>query len=1123
MTLSLIRHLLQRCNPLLALCLVSSLHAFTAEDLWQSYVANPDNHTHIPNNSFAGYMRGEFPIPELPVVANVLNFGAQAVPGFDNTAAFQAALDYAGTLGGGAVLAPAGRYEFQGVILIRHSGVVLRGVGTEEKNGTAAATILDFKRNLAEILTHRNTGSNPWSWTGGHIWISPDEDLFINRQRGLNTFDFLPWDIWRFDHSVGGNYNGNDPHPWEYWRRSKKLADIVGEYPRGARTLTLTDTSGIQPGQMIMLHWQLDSAFTLPMEVADYPAWSIQNWSQAGTGSWLRPNLYNRYQWPVEVASVSGNTVTLRQPLRVAIKDGSTDGIDWRCEVYAMGTHLRNVGVEHLTVRGYNTIEYINGAQYSGNFNFVHNGSFNTNEWTLENATVADGGEGRDGGRIAVLTQSVGDGAMTYTLGNISSWANIYITGRARLGTASSYSILVDGVTSHLNLVNTANLSNTEWVEFAIYARNNNTPTMQITFRITGGSADNGKTLLLDDMKVYPAIEQWREQFSGGFTAVHLNRVVNGWVRNIETIDNHVSVVSSACKQLTISDITIRNETNRAVHNLINSRVESADNLIEDIRFLVPAASHSGMRGHMGLLTEWFTSGNVHKNSYMEHGCFDYHRAVPFDVIHTNQVLIRNTAEQGGNTAAGPALGRRAVHWNMDVEVGTWVNMPKLMPNGALVGVRGPIDNGFNNARGVTDGLKGVLIVEPNTTPAITDLHAAQLDLRLSAEVASAEITWPAHGATIARGQPVPIQVRGADFTGTSMDSLRLFANGVEIAAASGGGGHINFDWHNVPHGTHNLHAEITVNGQTRVSNRVEFTYGVERERINNTDPRITVSDMAVYDLSDKALQGGLVYQPGDAYLNSVHKSTDYFRPRGQFEITFTGVQLDIYAADVFEGGSSGQFPVCEVFINDMTTPVAVFEVPIRHMFQRMVYSTGLLPYGEHTVRFRVISNRPVVSGGPRPYPHLREARGHFYLDYVEVHKVIPPVFEQPPAFDVWIAGFPHVPTDQRGPLDRPGGGQLTNLESYLFGLIPGQGVISDAVNLVRAGTGTLAFQFRMAQGVQGVFLWPEISGDLEVWQAVAAESISLIGEDEDFKYFEVQAEALPTGPVFLRLAIETD
>lgn len=172
----------------------------------------------------------------------------------------------------------------------------------------------------------------------------------------------------------------------------------------------------------------------------------------------------------------------------------------------------------------------------------------------------------------------------------------------------------MEGVTSHLNLVNTANLSNTEWVDFAIYAKNNNIPTMEITLRITGGSGDNGKTLLLDDMVVHPAIEAWREQFSGGFTAVHLNRVVNGCVRNLETIDNHVSVVSSAAKHLTISDITIRNETNRAVHNLINSRVESADNLIENIRFLVPAAAHGGMRGHMGLLTEWFTSGNVHKN-----------------------------------------------------------------------------------------------------------------------------------------------------------------------------------------------------------------------------------------------------------------------------------------------------------------------------------------------------------------------------------------------------------------------------------------------------------------------------------------------------------------------------
>ncbi|MCD8482569.1 MAG: immunoglobulin domain-containing protein [Verrucomicrobia bacterium] len=971
------------------LTLACGLSAQTATELWDSYVANPDNHTHIPNNSFAGYMRGEFPIPQLPVVANVMDFGAQPIPGFDNTHAFQAALDHAGTQGGGAVLAPAGRYEFEGMLFIRHSGVVLRGMGTEEKVGSTAATILEFNNNLESLLTYRNTDFTPWSWTGGHIWISPIEDTFINRHRGLDTFDFIPWDSWEHNQRIGGNYNGNDPHPWEYWRRAEKLADIVGEYPRGATSLTLTDASQIQPGQMIVLHWQLDNELSLPHELADYPSWSIQNWHQAGSSEWLRPPLYNRYQWPVEVAAVNGNTITLRQPLRVAIKDGSSDGINWGCQVYAMGSHLRNVGVEHLTVRGFNTIEYIDGSPYSGNFKFEQDGAFSTAGWTATNATLTDGGEGLNGGRIATVTQTASNGSITYTLSNLPNWQNIYVTVRAKLGTASSYSILIDGVTSHRNFVNTANLTNTDWVEFGLYAKNNDNPTMQITFRINGGTINNEKTLLIDDLVVYPSIEDWREKFSGGFTAVHMNRVVNGWVRDLETIDNHLSVVSSACKNLTISDVTIRNETNRSVHNLINSRVESADNLIEGVRFLVPLESYPRMRGHMGLLNEWLTSGNVFKDIYMEHGCFDYHRAVPFDIIHTNQVLIRNTAEQGGNAKAGPALGRRAVHWNLDVEVGTWVNMPKMMPNGALVGVRGPIDNGFINARGVTDGFKGTLIVEPNTVPAILDLHAAQLEHRLQGEVAAAEVTWPAHGATIPGDGPLSIKVRGADFSNTGINALRLFANGTEIASVSGSQTLI-YDWTEAPYGKHSLHAEITVGEHTIVSNRIEVMYGVERTRIGNMDPRLTYSDMVQYNLSDKALLGGVQYLPDDTYLNSVHKTNDYFRPRGQFEVTFTGIQLDVFAADVFEGGSSSQFVVCEVFINDMSTPVAVFGMPLRHMFQRKVYSTGVLPYGEHTVRFRVISNRPPASGLPRPYPNLSESRGHFYLDYVEVLGVDP-------------------------------------------------------------------------------------------------------------------------------------
>ena len=72
----------------------------TAAALWAEYAADPDNHSHIPNASYAGYRRGEIPVPEVPVVVNVMDFGAVADGSADNTTAFREAIDAAWAAGG---------------------------------------------------------------------------------------------------------------------------------------------------------------------------------------------------------------------------------------------------------------------------------------------------------------------------------------------------------------------------------------------------------------------------------------------------------------------------------------------------------------------------------------------------------------------------------------------------------------------------------------------------------------------------------------------------------------------------------------------------------------------------------------------------------------------------------------------------------------------------------------------------------------------------------------------------------------------------------------------------------------------------------------------------------------
>lgn len=91
--------------------------------------------------SYAGYRAGEVPIPDVqgPVLDVTKEpFLADATGTQDATSAIQAALDQAGAQGGGVVFLPAGTYRIQpqadqkAALMLRHSGVVLRGAGTDK-------------------------------------------------------------------------------------------------------------------------------------------------------------------------------------------------------------------------------------------------------------------------------------------------------------------------------------------------------------------------------------------------------------------------------------------------------------------------------------------------------------------------------------------------------------------------------------------------------------------------------------------------------------------------------------------------------------------------------------------------------------------------------------------------------------------------------------------------------------------------------------------------------------------------------------------------------------------------------------------------------------------------------
>ena len=127
------------------------------------YVADVENN-YIPDFSYAGYKNGESPLPSIATVRSI-----SPIDG-DNTAHIQAALDELAALPQdedgirGALLLEAGNYEIHGTIVIRGSGIVLRGAGGGSEVG--ANTILLGMGNTPirrDIIQVGNAPNVSWS------------------------------------------------------------------------------------------------------------------------------------------------------------------------------------------------------------------------------------------------------------------------------------------------------------------------------------------------------------------------------------------------------------------------------------------------------------------------------------------------------------------------------------------------------------------------------------------------------------------------------------------------------------------------------------------------------------------------------------------------------------------------------------------------------------------------------------------------------------------------------------------------------------------------------------------------------------------------------------------------
>lgn len=136
---------------------------YFAPDSCLSYVADKDNN-YLPDFSHAGYKNGISPLPDILSVKTI-----DPITG-DNTAHIQAAIDELGLLPldsegfRGALLLSAGTYEIRGQVVIRNSGIVVRGVGDEAD--PTSNTILKATGNTPagrDVIVVGNTSGVNWT------------------------------------------------------------------------------------------------------------------------------------------------------------------------------------------------------------------------------------------------------------------------------------------------------------------------------------------------------------------------------------------------------------------------------------------------------------------------------------------------------------------------------------------------------------------------------------------------------------------------------------------------------------------------------------------------------------------------------------------------------------------------------------------------------------------------------------------------------------------------------------------------------------------------------------------------------------------------------------------------
>ena len=262
--------------------------ALGVSDLWGTNGELWNPMSRLPDYSFAGYHSGRQALPNVPVVANVKDFGAVGDGKTDDTAAFESAI---AATSAGSIFIPRGRYRISRPITLQKSGVVLKG---EDRNET--------------ILLAGHVPGNCSRPNQGPPNCAPYSGAAILQ--------------------IVGKLNG------------VKLANVVANAKRGERQLQylqMSSTGSIRAGQFIRLRMRNPADNSLGCHI--YAEAGCLN---AERKRWGQGRIVD---WVVQVENVDGNRITLVRPLRLDVRT------HWSPELWSFDPSVQEAGIENLTIQ----------------------------------------------------------------------------------------------------------------------------------------------------------------------------------------------------------------------------------------------------------------------------------------------------------------------------------------------------------------------------------------------------------------------------------------------------------------------------------------------------------------------------------------------------------------------------------------------------------------------------------------------------------------------------------------------------------------------------------------------------------------------------------------------------